>query len=79
MSQTVTLTVSEDAVRRIKDIADLTHRRFEDVMVELLSDEQVLALCDLQMNIEDDTDLSRLLADSVKTRLMILDALVWIN
>jgi hypothetical protein len=93
MKEIVTLELPEHVVRSARAVAATTHRRVEDVLVdwidravaevpvEVLSDEEVLALCDLQMANEDQEELSRLLAhnregqlaDTDRTR---LDALM---
>lgn len=74
MAEIVTLELPETLAQRAKEIAALLHRRFEDVLVELidraitelpvesLPDEQVLVLCDMQMETEQQEALSDLLA-----------------
>lgn len=74
MSETVTLELPEDLTRQARAVADRTHRRMEDVLVEwlgqaaidvpvsLLPDDRVLALCDLQMDNVQQRELSDLLA-----------------
>lgn len=76
MAETVTLELSEKLARQAKEFAAVTHRRLEDVLiewiehsiaefpVESLSDEQVLALCDLQMEPEQQEILDDLLAQN---------------
>lgn len=74
MAEIVTLELSESLAKKAKEIAAVTNRRLEDVLVEWidrainelpvdsLPDEQVLALCDLQMEPEQQETLSELLA-----------------
>jgi hypothetical protein len=74
MTEIVTLELPETLAQKAKEIAALTHQRLEDVLldciartitelpVESLSDEQVLALCDMQMESEQQEVLSDLLA-----------------
>ena len=74
MSEIVTLELPEEVTRRAKEMAAHTRRRIEDVLVEWLDraaaeppveslpDDQVLVLCDLQMDGEQQKELSDLLA-----------------
>ncbi len=74
MSEIVTLELPEKVTLRAKEMAARTRRRVEDVLVEWLDraateppveslpDDQVLALCDLQMDGEPQEELSDLLA-----------------
>src|SRR5712692_1813888 len=74
MNEIVTLELPEKLALRAKEVATRTHRRLEDVLVEWidraadeppvesLTDEQVLALCELQMDTEQQEQLSDLLA-----------------
>ncbi len=74
MAEIVTLELSEELALRAKDIATRTSRRLEDVLLEwidhaaaepppeLLSNSQILALCELQMEVEQQDELSDLLA-----------------
>jgi hypothetical protein len=74
MAEIVTLNLPETLAQRAKEIAAFTHRRLEDVLVEWidraitelplesLPDEQVLALCDMQMESEQQELFSDLLA-----------------
>jgi len=74
MSEVVTLELPDVVAQNARAIAEQTHRRVEDVLiewldrvagdvpVEQLSDEQVLALRDLQMNDDQQVELSELLA-----------------
>lgn len=74
MAEIIRLELPEILAQRAKEIAALTHRRLEDVLVEWidqaindlpvesLPDQQVLALCDLQMETEQQEALSDLLA-----------------
>lgn len=73
MTEIVTLELPEALAQQVKEIAALTHRRLEDVLVEWidravtelpiesLPDEQVLVLCDLQMQSNQEEMLSDLL------------------
>lgn len=74
MAEIVTLELPETLAQRAKEIAVLTNRRLEDVLVEWidrasqelpvesLPDDWVLALCDMQMEQEQQEALSELLA-----------------
>lgn len=74
MSERVTIELPENVARSAKEVATRTDRRLEDILaewidrvvtelpVESLSDEEVLALCDLQMKDEQQEELSDLLA-----------------
>ncbi|KAB8314889.1 hypothetical protein SD81_033270 [Tolypothrix campylonemoides VB511288] len=74
MAEIITLELPERLAQQAKEIAALTHRRLEDVLVEWidraitelpvesLPDEQVLVLCDLQMEREQQEVFSDLLA-----------------
>ncbi|MGK7873791.1 MAG: hypothetical protein AB4426_10920 [Xenococcaceae cyanobacterium] len=74
MAEIVTLKLPESLAQQAREIAALTERRLEDLLVEWidraitelpvesLPDEQVLALCDLQMETEQQEALSNLLA-----------------
>lgn len=74
MSEFVTLQLPETLAQKAKEIAAFTHRRLEDVLlewidrasaevpVESLPDEQVLTLCDLQMETQQQEVFSDLLA-----------------
>jgi hypothetical protein len=82
MTETVTIRVSERVARSATYLAARTDRRVEDILAEWLdqaaveppvtslSDEQVLALCDLQMGLSEQAELGRLLA---KNREGVLD------
>ena len=73
MSEYVTLQLPDNVARSVREVAARTHRRVEDVLVdwldkavaelpiESLSDEEILALCDMQMNEEQQAELSLLL------------------
>jgi hypothetical protein len=73
MAEFVTLELPETLAQRAKEIAALTNRRLEDVLVEWidrasqelpvesLPDDWVLALCDMQMEPEQQEALSELL------------------
>lgn len=74
MAEIITLELPERVAQQAKEIAALTHRRLEDVLVEWidraitelpvesLPDEQVLVLCDLQMERQQQEVFSDLLA-----------------
>lgn len=74
MAEIVTLELPETLAQRAKEIAALTNRRLEDVLVEWidrastelpvesLPDDWVLALCDREMEPEQQAALSNLLA-----------------
>ena len=74
MSQTIILELPEELALRAKEVASRTQRRVEEVLVdwlhqavadppiEALSDDQILALCDLQMDPEENEKLSDFLA-----------------
>lgn len=76
MAEIITLELPEPLARQAKEIAALTDRRLEDVLlewldraitdlpIESLPDAQVLALCDGQLPQEQQTTLSDLLAQS---------------
>jgi hypothetical protein len=73
MDETITLDLPEPLLESARAVAAQSHRRIEDVLiewldraatdvpVELLSDEQVLACCDLQMEPSQQALLSDLL------------------
>jgi hypothetical protein len=74
MGEIVTLEIPERVARRAREVAAHTHRRFEDVLVEWighavdeppvesLPDDKILALCDVQMDLEQQEELGDLLA-----------------
>jgi len=74
VSRMMTIPVSERAERRATRLATLTRQRVEDVLtgwldwaatevpVEMLPDDELLALCNLAMDEEQQQELSRLLA-----------------
>jgi hypothetical protein len=76
MAELITLALPDLLVQQVRDLARLTDRRLEDLLVEwldrasrdfaldALSDRQVLELCDLQMPVEQQERLSELLAGS---------------
>ena len=76
MTETVTLELPEALAQQAKQIATLTHRRLEEILVEWidyaiaelpiesLSDNQILALCDLQMEAAQQEIFSGLLAQN---------------
>jgi hypothetical protein len=73
MAEIVTLELPETLAQRAKEIAVLTNRRLEEVLVEWidrasqelpvesLPDDWVLALCDMQLELEQQEALSELL------------------
>ncbi|GAA6621841.1 hypothetical protein [Scytonema sp. NUACC26] len=85
MAEIVTIELPEMLAQHVKEIAALTHRRLEDVLVEFidraitdlpvesLPNEQVLALCDLQMVPQQQESLSDLLARNQEGQLNELD------
>ena len=74
VSQMMTIPVSERAARQAARLAALTQQRVEDVLtgwldwtaaeipVETLPNDELLALCDLEMDEDQQQELSRLLA-----------------
>lgn len=74
MSQAVTLHLSDELIERAREVAAQTRRPLEDVLIEWLhdgagkppiaslTDEQVLALADLQLDAATQQELSDLLA-----------------
>jgi hypothetical protein len=74
MAETVTLELPEEVARRAREVATRTHRRPESVLlewlgravaeppVESLSDDEILALCDMQMDVKQQEELGDLLA-----------------
>lgn len=74
MSETVTLQIPDELARHARALADATHRRFEDVVVdslrraveepavETMPDASLLALCDATLGSTDQDALSALLA-----------------
>jgi Tfp pilus assembly ATPase PilU len=85
MGEIVTLELPEHVIRRARAVAARMHRRVEDVIVdwvdqaaaevpaEVLSDEDILALCDMQMTHEDQEELSQLLARNREGQLVDTD------
>ncbi len=72
MSAIVTLELPENVAQYARTVAELSHKRVEDLLVELLDraihdaidnlpDEQILALVSLQMTAHDQDELSELL------------------
>jgi len=73
MGQIFTLDLPPDLAQRAKTVAQQTHRQVEDVLlewlgraasdvpIESLPDDQVLALCDLEMSQSEQRELSTLL------------------
>ena len=76
MSDTVTLQLPSEVARRVKEVADRTHRRPEDILiewldraaadlpVEVLSDDEILDLCDSQLDSSGQAELSQLLVSN---------------
>ncbi len=76
MSQVVTLAIPDRTARSANDIAQRTRRSIEDVLIEwidqaaaeipinYLPDAQILALCNSELDVELQQELSQLLADS---------------
>jgi hypothetical protein len=76
MGETITIEVSARVARSAMHLAAQTNRRVEDVLtewldqaavepaVESLADEEVLVLCDLQMDPAEQAELSQLLAEN---------------
>lgn len=74
MTQMVTLELPEELALRAREVAVRTQRRLEEVLVEWLdqmvaeppveslSDDEILALCELQMEVQQNEELSELLA-----------------
>ena len=86
MPEIVTLQLPEKLAQRAKEIAALTHRKLEDVLVdfidqaiaelpmESLPNEQILALCDLQMESQQQEVFSDLLARNQEGQLNEVEA-----
>lgn len=76
MSQTITLRVSDEAVKQAREIAARSNQQVEDVLsewidrmvmdppMESLPDDQVLALANQQLDPEQQKELSELLSDN---------------
>ena len=76
MAEVITLELPDELASKIKDIAANSQRRLEDILVEwidhaaseppleVLPEEQILALCELQMENELQDELSNLLAQN---------------
>jgi len=85
MAEVITLELPEPLAQQAKEIAALNEQRLEDVLVqwieraitelpvESLPDEQVLALCDLQMEASDQEVFSDLLARNAEGQLMVAE------
>jgi hypothetical protein len=81
MSEIITLQLPETLAQKAKEIAAFTHRRLEDVLlewidyasnelpIESLPDGQVLMLCDLQMESQQQEVFSDLLASQQEGQL----------
>jgi predicted transcriptional regulator len=73
MGERVTLELPTEVARRVKELAARTRRRPEDILVEwldraaaefpveALSDDEILSLCDAEMEVSDQAELSQLL------------------
>jgi hypothetical protein len=76
MTETITLQLPEPVARSAREIADHTHQSMEEVLitwlgqaaaeipVTSLADHQVLALCDMEMEPDQQVELSQLLAQN---------------
>lgn len=76
MTETITLQLPEPVARSAREIANHTHQSMEEVLiawlgqaaadipVASLADHQVLALCDMEMEPEQQVELSQLLAQN---------------
>jgi hypothetical protein len=76
MSEYVTIALPENVARSAKEVAERTHRRFEDILVdwldkaateipvESLSDAEILAISEDQLDYELQSELSLLLESS---------------
>jgi hypothetical protein len=85
MSEIVTLELPERVVRSARAVAERTHRRVEEVLVdwidqaaaevpvESLTDAEILGLCDTQLADQDQKELSRLLARNREGQLNDID------
>jgi hypothetical protein len=74
MSQTITISLPDELAKRARAAAERSNRKLEEALVEWidrglgatpidhLSDSEILALCDLQMDAQSQEELSRLLA-----------------
>ena len=81
MAEIVTLQLPTDLAQRAKEIAAVNHQQLEDLLIEFidraitelpvesLPDEQVLALCDMQMETEQQELFSDLLARNTEAQL----------
>ncbi len=80
MSAIITLELPENVAQYARTVAELSHKRVEDLLVELLDqavhdaidnlpDEQILALANLQMSAHDQAELSDLLAKQRESEL----------
>lgn len=77
----ITVELSEETARIVRDMAartgrdpaallsELIDRSISDLPIETLADDQVLALCDLTMNVTEQAELSDLLADQREGKL----------
>ncbi|MBX3002114.1 MAG: hypothetical protein KF893_26555 [Caldilineaceae bacterium] len=85
MNTTITLEVPEEVMRSARDVAKRTHRTLEDVLrewldrsamqipVEQLSDEQVLRLTQMELNAQQQSRLSDLLAKNREETLSLVE------
>lgn len=85
MSEVVTLRIPDQLARDARAVASYTHRQMEDVLlewmdraaanppIESLPDDQVLTLCQLQMNPAQQSELSDLLTRNRETHLSAAD------
>ena len=73
MAETITIELPDDIAQQVRTVAARTHRSFDEVLVdwirragaepvlELLPDEELLAVCDSQPDVAQQEDLSELL------------------
>lgn|SRR5574341_93235 len=81
MSQAITFNLPDELAERVRQLADQSRQSLEEVLValveratddpplEILSDEQVLALADLQLPPDQDAEFSKLLAQNAEGQL----------
>ncbi|PSB14475.1 hypothetical protein C7B65_26390 [Phormidesmis priestleyi ULC007] len=81
MAERVTLTLPDSLAQQVHEVATLTQRPLEDVLLEWLtrgsmepaiaslSDTQVLALCDSELSLQEQTQLSDLLGKQRENQL----------
>lgn len=76
MAETIVLELPESVAHSAREVANRTQKSVEEVLVEWLgkaaaelpveslNDEQVLALCDIEMELEQQSELSQLLSEN---------------